>query len=556
MAYQFADLMEHTVDLIGDRPALVCLDERRTFAELDARTNQLAHHLQARGFGAGDHIGIYGLNSLAWVETMVAAFKIRAVPVNINFRYVEEELRYLFGNADLKGVAFDASYASRIAAVRDDLPMLEHLLAIDDGADHADADALGAAWFEDAVAEGSPERDFGPRSADDIVMIYTGGTTGMPKGVMWRHEDIFYALAGGIDPFTREPVTDEWEQSKKAAAASGGLVFFNLPPLMHGAAFVATNMNLFQGNVSVLTPRFEPAEVWRSQRQRPGPRRRRPVPVRASLGAPHPEVVDQPIQLVALDGGALGEVPVVQRLGRAPTDDDLVARLPVVLVGRGGAVVVLLVEHESDGGRWHRGAAAGIGPGEVGVDREVDEREVGAGAREHRPGGPAERVGGHRRRPVGEGGEGLGEHDGRRHRHAEPEPTAVGGERDDGVGVGRRPRRRDGRRHGYAGARVGAHRPDSSAAPAVRTRRSSSWSFTTTPRVASTTSWSRASTPRIPRARNPSMLSDTPGGRDSPARRRRATASATSRASASATSGTRRRRMAVSRSGDGWSTQW
>ena len=264
MAYQFADLMEHTVDLIGDRPALVCLDERRTFAELDARTNQLAHHLQSRGFGAGDHIGIYGLNSVAWVETMVAAFKIRAVPVNINFRYVEEELRYLFGNADLKGVAFDSSYASRIAAVRDDLPMLEHLLAIDDGADHADADALGAIWFEDAVAEGSPERDFGPRSPDDIVMIYTGGTTGMPKGVMWRHEDIFYALAGGIDPFTREPVTDEWEQSKKAAASPGGLVFFNLPPLMHGAAFVATNMNLFQGNVSVLTPRFDPAEVWRT----------------------------------------------------------------------------------------------------------------------------------------------------------------------------------------------------------------------------------------------------------------------------------------------------
>ncbi|MEZ5144171.1 MAG: acyl-CoA synthetase [Acidimicrobiales bacterium] len=262
MGYNFADLVEHTVDAVPDRVALVCGEDRRTFAELEARTNALAHTLAAGGVAPGEHVGIYSLNSIQWIEAAVAVVKIRAVPVNVNYRYVEDELRYLFDNADLTGLVYSEEFGPRVAHVRNDLPLLKTLVMIEDGSG-ADQGDLDPTSFEDAVAQGSPERDFGERSPDDQVIIYTGGTTGMPKGVMWRGEDLFFALAGGIDPFTREPVGSEWEQSEKAKASPGQLVFMNTPPLMHGAAFVGSFMQLFQGNINVLVPRFDPADVWR-----------------------------------------------------------------------------------------------------------------------------------------------------------------------------------------------------------------------------------------------------------------------------------------------------
>jgi acyl-CoA synthetase (AMP-forming)/AMP-acid ligase II len=262
MAFNIADMFEYAVDAVPDKLALVQDDRRFTYAELDARVNRLAHHLAAQGIGPGDHIGIYGPNSTEWVEAMLAAAKIRAVPVNINYRYVEEELRYLFDNADLKAVVYQREYGPRIAAVRHDCPTLAHLIVIDDGSD-ADLAGLDAVPFDDALAAGSPERDFGERSADDVWIIYTGGTTGMPKGVMWRHEDIFFSLAGGTDPFTREKVATPHTHAEAAAANPGQLIFLVAPPLMHGAAQVATAMNLMQGNRLVLVAKFEPAEIWR-----------------------------------------------------------------------------------------------------------------------------------------------------------------------------------------------------------------------------------------------------------------------------------------------------
>jgi acyl-CoA synthetase (AMP-forming)/AMP-acid ligase II len=262
MAYNFADLVEHTVDAVPDRVALVCGSDRRTFAELEARTNALAHSLAANGIAAGEHVGIYSTNSIQWIEAAVAIVKIRAVPVNVNYRYVTDELRYLFDNADLTGLVYSEEFGPRVAAVRDELPLLETLVMIEDGSG-ADQAGLDPLRFADAVAAGSAERDFPERSPDDQVIIYTGGTTGMPKGVMWRGEDLFFALAGGIDPFTREPVTSEWVQSERAKASAGQLIFMNTPPLMHGAAFVGSFMQLFQGNINVLVPKFDATDVWR-----------------------------------------------------------------------------------------------------------------------------------------------------------------------------------------------------------------------------------------------------------------------------------------------------
>jgi acyl-CoA synthetase (AMP-forming)/AMP-acid ligase II len=262
MAYNFGDLFEHTVDAIPDKTALISGDVTLTYAQLEERENRLGHHLLAEGVEPGDHIGIYGYNSLQWVEALLAICKVRAVPVNVNYRYVTEELKYLFDNADLKAIFYDEEFGPRIAAVKDKLPLLKTLVMIEDGSG-ASQEGLDSTPFEKAMANGSPERDFAERSGDDQIIIYTGGTTGMPKGVMWRSEDIFFGLAGGIDPFTRRPVESEFEHADKARDALGQLIFMIAPPLMHGAAFVATTMQLFQGNISVIVSKWEATEVWR-----------------------------------------------------------------------------------------------------------------------------------------------------------------------------------------------------------------------------------------------------------------------------------------------------
>ena len=267
MAYNIADLFEHTVDSVADREVLVVGDERRSYGQLEERANRLAHHLAAQGIGPGDHIGVYGSNSVEWIEAALAAYKLRAVPVNVNYRYVEEELRYLFDNADLKAVVYDRELAPRLHAVRESLPLLRHLIHIEDGTDAVDGELvaqLGSVAFEDAMAAGSPERDFPDRSADDHYVLYTGGTTGMPKGVVWRQEDVFFALGGGIDAYTNERVADEWTLAEKAKAVEAPLRTLNLPPLMHGAAQWGFLRFAFEGNLVVMLRRFDAHEVWRT----------------------------------------------------------------------------------------------------------------------------------------------------------------------------------------------------------------------------------------------------------------------------------------------------
>ena len=264
MAWNIADLTEHVVDTVPDRVALIIADEPRTYAQLEARANRLAHHLASQGIGPGDHVGVYGFNSHAFVETIFAAYKLRAVPVNVNYRYVEAELRYLFDNADLVALVHDAQFAPRIAAVRDALPMLRHLVAIDDGSGE-DVSAIGSVSYDEALAGGSPERDFGERSDDDIYILYTGGTTGMPKGVVWRQEDVLCVLGGLINFETGVRVLDEWEFAKAAAKAPDDAGFgVVIAPLMHGAAQWGTINGLINGRTTVLTPRFDPHDVWRA----------------------------------------------------------------------------------------------------------------------------------------------------------------------------------------------------------------------------------------------------------------------------------------------------
>jgi 3-oxocholest-4-en-26-oate---CoA ligase len=259
VAFNLADFIEHTVDVVPDRTALILGDRQMTFAGLEARANRLAHHLASEGVGRNDHVAVYSYNSFEYVEAMLAAYKLRAVPINVNYRYVPDELVYLLDNSDAVVLAHQAVFGAQVAAIRDRLPLLRHVLSVDDGSGTPLPE--GAVPYEAALAGQSPERDFERRSDDDIYILYTGGTTGSPKGVVWRHEDVWRTLGGGIDFRTGERIEDEHQMSRLAAESepSVGLV---LAPLMHGAAQWGTLGGLIRGTTSVLLPQFDPHAVW------------------------------------------------------------------------------------------------------------------------------------------------------------------------------------------------------------------------------------------------------------------------------------------------------
>ncbi len=267
MNFNFADMLEAVVDVVPDRTALIFEDTRLNFADLEARSNQMAHHFQSAGIKYGEHVGIYAYNGVEWVESMAALYKMRAVPVNINFRYVENELRYLFDNADLRALVVQREFVPRVAAIINELPLLKHVVIAEDGSGAAidgleGLDGVVVVDYLSARNAQSPTRDFGARSGDDIHMIYTGGTTGMPKGVMWRQEDIFYSLCGGIDAYTNEKVERPEELSEKCAAGAGPIVFFPIAPLMHGAGQVSTIRGFIHGDTTVLVRKFDADEAW------------------------------------------------------------------------------------------------------------------------------------------------------------------------------------------------------------------------------------------------------------------------------------------------------
>ena len=259
MEFNLADLFERVADAVPDREAVVCGTERRTYAQLDERSTRFAHVLADREVRPGAHVALYLRNSIEHLEAILACYKLRAVPINVNYRYVEDELRYLIGNADLVAMVHQRCFGDRLAAIPDALGGIRHRLVIEDGSDCEGP--AGGTDYEEALAGASPERDFAPRSADDRYILYTGGTTGMPKGVVWRHEDVFFALGGGIDPLSGHKVTRP-EERADAAREGFPLTFLPVAPLMHGATQWAVMGQSFVGNKIVLVPKFDPHEVW------------------------------------------------------------------------------------------------------------------------------------------------------------------------------------------------------------------------------------------------------------------------------------------------------
>ncbi|MCO5997717.1 acyl-CoA synthetase [Actinoallomurus rhizosphaericola] len=256
MEFNHADLFEGLAEAIGDRIAVVVFDsaggtERRTYAELNDEADRLAHHLRAAGVEPGGHVGIQLYNGVEYVAALLAALKIRAVPVNVNYRYVEAELAYLYDDADLVALVYDAEFEDRVETAAAGASLLRHRIVVGGRSPHAVS-------YPDALAERPAARDLPERSGQDVYIIYTGGTTGMPKGVMWRCEDLFMAFGGG-NPYGEPRRTPD--EVIEAAKSSGPLVMMAAAPLMHGAAQMATFIGWWMGATIVYTRRFDAAEV-------------------------------------------------------------------------------------------------------------------------------------------------------------------------------------------------------------------------------------------------------------------------------------------------------
>ncbi|MGB5695359.1 MAG: acyl-CoA synthetase [Polyangiales bacterium] len=233
MEYNLADLYEAIADTVPDNVALASGDVHHTYAELDKRANRLAHYLQSHGIGAGDHVGLHLFNGHEFVEAILALFKIRAVGINVNYRFVGPEVRYMIENADLKGVITQRRFIPVINEATEGREKLEPLLVIEDGADHvADQESIE---YETALEQGSEKRDFGPRSGDDLYIIYTGGTTGMPKGVMWRQQDLFFAGLQGGSP-GGDPVESPEQLIEQVKEGWYTVTMLPCAPFIHGAA--------------------------------------------------------------------------------------------------------------------------------------------------------------------------------------------------------------------------------------------------------------------------------------------------------------------------------
>ena len=276
MEFNLAQVHDAVSAAVPDRECIVWRDRRLTYGEVAERTNRLANHLVAAGLGAQtersdlaghesgqSHLACYLHNGNEYLEAMLGAYKARVAPFNVNYRYVAEELRYLLNDARAEAIVYHSTFAERLSEVLPDLPELTVLLQVDDGS--GAALLPGAQWYDDALAAASAEPPSVERSPDDLYILYTGGTTGMPKGVLWRQADIFVGAMGGRNLATG----GEWDDLDQVveAAVNGGARLLPAPPFMHGAGHWLA-FNAFSGGSTICiqddTVGLDADDVWRT----------------------------------------------------------------------------------------------------------------------------------------------------------------------------------------------------------------------------------------------------------------------------------------------------
>ena len=260
--------------VIGDREFVVQGNRRYTYSQILERSNRLARYLHTRGLGAKaersklaghevgqDLLGIYAYNGPEYVEAMLGSWRARVAPFNVNYRYVKNELQYLLQDSGATALIYHATFAPRVADVKRALPRLRVLIQI---ADDSGNDLVhGAVDYESIVRSGSSEPPPVEPSPDDLYVLYTGGTTGMPKGVLWRQHDIFMTSFGGRNMATGE-LTQSYDEIAKRVQENPGTKIFTLPPLMHGAAQWSVMTALTTGQTVVFSEnpsRFDADEV-------------------------------------------------------------------------------------------------------------------------------------------------------------------------------------------------------------------------------------------------------------------------------------------------------
>ena len=313
MVANLADLVAGVAGVLPDRTAVVCDGRRQTYAELTARSNQVGNWFVGIGVEPDQTIGLYMPNCVEYVEAMLGCFVARAIPVNINYRYTVPELVHIFGSAGMTTLIVDVEFAERAAEVVSQVGGVRHVLLVgEDG----DARASGVAWpesviveqYEPAIAAMPATRPDTGRSGDDQLLIYTGGTTGLPKGVLWRHEDFFYSALKGGNHFG-DPMRS-LDEVVAAASTAGELGYLICAPLMHGAGTYVMYTGFLLGSTIVMMRRFD---------------------ARTSL-----ELMEsEKIVSVAVVGDAMVR-PIVDLLAEAPDAYDLSSWF---ILGSGGALL-------------------------------------------------------------------------------------------------------------------------------------------------------------------------------------------------------------------------
>jgi len=260
MSYEwsYGDIL-NAVDEItpADRPALVHGDRIISHGAFAARSNNLARSLLQNGAVPGDKIAFYMRNCLEYSEGIAAAFKASLTHVNVNYRYIEHELIYLLDNSDATVVMYHSEFEPFIEHIHEQLPKVKQWIEVEEGHTHSESED---SFYEELVGLGDGSPVDVKHSADDLLFLYTGGTTGMPKGVMWRHDDLFKVQGTGGSPLLGISPCADLEELLERLSTQSAPVNLPLPPIMHGTGLLSAVGAMSSGGTCVTLPSrsFEP----------------------------------------------------------------------------------------------------------------------------------------------------------------------------------------------------------------------------------------------------------------------------------------------------------